>query len=61
MGSCGTGPLVEINDVYFENLTAEKLDVLIDRIDKEQPDLRYSTVREEIGAGFKDLPKSQIK
>ena len=60
LGSCGTAPMLEINDVYFENLTAEKLDELMDRIEKEQPDLRYSTVRQSLGGGLKDLPRSRV-
>lgn len=60
LGSCGTAPMVEINDTYFENLTPESLGALMDRIEKERPDLRYSTIREEFGGGFKDIPKSQI-
>lgn len=60
LGSCGTGPMVEINDTYFENLTVEKFESILSRIEKEQPDLRYSTVREEFGAGFRDLPKSEV-
>lgn len=59
LGSCGTAPMVEINDVYFENLTVEKLDALLDRIVKEKPDLRYSQVREELGLGLSDLPRSE--
>ena len=60
LGSCGTGPMVEINDTYFENLTVEKLDHILDRIENEQPDLRYSTVREDLGAGLNGLPKSEV-
>lgn len=60
LGSCGTAPMVEINDVYFENLTAEKLDAIMDRIEKEQPDLRYSAKTLELGDGFKDLGRSQV-
>lgn len=59
LGSCGTAPMVEINDVFFENLTSEKLDSLMDRIEKEQPDLRYSTVRNELGGGLPDMPRSE--
>ncbi|HCU25820.1 MAG TPA: NADH-quinone oxidoreductase subunit NuoE [Deltaproteobacteria bacterium] len=29
LGSCGTGPMLQLNDDYHENLTAEKLDALI--------------------------------
>ena len=60
LGSCGSAPMVEINDTYFENLTEEKLKVIMDRIEKEQPDLRYSTKKDELAEGFKDLPKSEV-
>ena len=60
LGSCGTAPMCQINDVYFENLTEEKLDVIFARIEKEQPDLRFSTLRDEIGDGMVYHPRSQI-
>ena len=60
LGSCGTAPMCQINDVFFENLTDAKLDEIVARIEKEQPDLRYSTVRDELGAGLKGAPKSEI-
>lgn len=60
LGSCGTAPMVQINDVFFENLTPEKLDAVMDRIEKEQPDLRLSMVRGELGAGMSDHPRSQV-
>ena len=60
LGSCGTAPMVEINDTYFENLTPEKLRAVIDRIERENPDLRYSSVTEDLGEGLKDLPKSEV-
>jgi NADH-quinone oxidoreductase subunit E len=60
LGSCGTAPMCEINDYYFENLTVEKLAMLLDRIEKEKPDLRYSTVRDALGEGLKGYPKSEI-
>lgn len=60
LGSCGTAPMVEINDVYFENLTPEKLGALMDRIEREKPDLRYSEVRAELGGGLADSPRSQV-
>ena len=58
LGSCGTAPMVEINDVYFENLNVEKLENLLERIEKEKPDLRYSAVREELGGGLADHSRS---
>ena len=60
LGSCGTAPMCQINDVFFENLTEEKLTKLFTRIEKEKPDLRYSTVRDELGAGLEGCPKSEI-
>jgi len=60
LGSCGTAPMCEINDHYFENLTAEKLAEIVDSIEKEKPDLRFSTVRQELGAGIPGISKSQI-
>lgn len=59
LGSCGTAPMVEINDVYFENLTPEKLDELMNKIEAEQPDLRYSTVRQALGGGLAAHPRSE--
>jgi NADH:ubiquinone oxidoreductase subunit E len=32
MGSCGTAPMLAIGDEYFENLTLEKIDKLIDQL-----------------------------
>lgn len=61
LGSCGTAPMCQINDVFFENLTEAKLDTIIERIEKERPDLRFSTVRDELGAGLLGCPKSEIR
>lgn len=60
LGSCGTAPMAQINDLFVENLTVEKLDALLDRIEKEQPNLRYSTISEELGKGLLDLPRSEV-
>jgi NADH-quinone oxidoreductase E subunit len=32
IGSCGTAPVVAIGDVYYENLTLEKVDKLLDSL-----------------------------
>lgn len=29
LGSCGTAPMMQINDVYYENLDAEKVDAML--------------------------------
>lgn len=60
LGSCGTAPMCEINDCYFENLTVEKFEQILARIEKEKPDLRFSTVNDRLGEGLKDYPKSEI-
>lgn len=60
LGSCGTGPMCEINDHYFENLTVEKFDKILTRIEKEQPDLRLSTKEGKLGEGLKGYTKSEI-
>ncbi len=30
LGSCGTAPMIQINDNYYENLTEEKIDQILD-------------------------------
>lgn len=59
LGSCGTAPMIEINDVFFENLTPTSLGALMDRIEKEKPDLRYSEVQKKLGGGMPDRPRSE--
>lgn len=61
LGSCGTAPMCQINDHYFENLTPEKLEAIIQRIEREKPDLRLSTLRDELGEGLKGHPKSEVR
>jgi NADH-quinone oxidoreductase E subunit len=46
LGSCGTAPVCQINDTYFENLTVDKLEAILVRIEKEKPDLSISTLRD---------------
>ncbi len=60
LGSCGTAPMCEINDHYFENLTVEKFEQVLSRIEKEQPDLRLSTKDDKLGAGLTGYTKSEI-
>lgn len=60
LGSCGTGPVVQINDVYFERMTVEKLEEIMARIEKEEPNLRYSTVRDSLGKGMPDRLRSEV-
>jgi NADH-quinone oxidoreductase subunit E/NADH dehydrogenase (ubiquinone) flavoprotein 2 len=32
MGSCGTAPMMAINEDYYENLAKENLDQLLDKL-----------------------------
>lgn len=59
LGSCGTGAMVQINDVYFENLTPEKLDAVLDEIEREKPDLKFSDAKQRLGTGLSSRPRSQ--
>lgn len=60
LGSCGTAPMVQINDVFFENLTPDSLGQLMNKIEKEKPDLRYSTKNSALGFGLPESPRSQV-
>lgn len=35
LGSCGTAPVMQINDIYYENLTRVKVDEILDRLRKQ--------------------------
>ena len=45
LGSCGTAPMCEINDTYFENLTEDKLDEIINKIAKGDSSLKNSSLK----------------
>lgn len=60
LGSCGSAPMVQINDVFFENLTEKKLNSIMDTIEKEKPDLRYSTLGGRLGEGLPNHPRSEV-
>ena len=34
LGSCGTAPVMQINDRYYENLTPEKVDAILDGLEE---------------------------
>ena len=61
LGACGMGPMCEINDHYFENLSEEKLEEILRRIENEKPDLRLSAVKDALGAGLAGHPKTEIQ
>ncbi len=60
LGSCGTAPMCEVNDTFFENLTEEKLDEILARIKEEKPNLRFSTIDDTLGEGLKGYSKSEV-
>ncbi len=60
LGSCGSAPVCEINDRYFENLSEEKLSRIIDAIEASKPDLRFSTLHDALGDGVKEFPESEV-
>jgi NADH-quinone oxidoreductase subunit E len=35
LGACGFGPVAQINDTYYENLDAEKIDQILDELAKK--------------------------
>ncbi len=35
LGSCGTAPVMQINDRYYENLTPEKIDTILESLEEE--------------------------
>jgi NADH-quinone oxidoreductase subunit E len=35
LGSCGTAPVMQINDRYYENLTPEKVDTILGELEKD--------------------------
>ena len=41
LGSCGTAPMFQIGDKYYENLTLEKVDMILDDLRKENKRSRY--------------------
>lgn len=39
LASCGTGPMMQINDVSYENLTIEKIDKILKRLRNGKEDI----------------------
>ena len=60
LGSCGTAPMCQINDRFFENLTTDRLNEILDQIAEVKPDLRYSTIKEKLGEGLNKYPPSEV-
>ena len=60
LGSCGTAPMCQINDRFFENLSKEKLEEIIDTIIKDKPSLRLSSVDDKLCDRLKQYSKSSV-
>ncbi len=41
LGSCGTAPMFQIGDKFYENLTFEKIDTILEELRKENKRSRY--------------------
>ncbi len=63
LASCATGPVIQVNNRYFENMTAEKTDQLIDALRKgEEPNNDPSmTVVSECGILLNDRSKENCR
>ena len=60
LGSCGTAPMCQINDRFFENLSPERLDEILDQISEVKPELRFSTIKEKLGEGLSQYSPSEV-
>jgi NADH-quinone oxidoreductase subunit E len=60
LGSCGTGPVCQVNDRFFENMTPEKMDLLIAELEREKPSLKLSALAEDLPEEFLKYPKSEV-
>ena len=61
LGSCGTAPMCQINSIFFENLSPDSLEEIMDRIEADKPDLSLSTLRDQLGDGLMGAPKSRVR
>ncbi len=60
LGSCGTAPMCQVNDCFFEKLTAAELLKIVDQIQKDKPNLSLSMIEDKLGEGLKGYSKSQV-
>lgn len=61
LGSCGTAPMCQVNDRFFENLDGEKLAALIEEIKREQPNLSLSMKTDKLGDGLSTHGMSAVR
>lgn len=60
LGSCGTAPVVQINDRLFEHMTTEKLDTLIEKIKATKPNLSLSAITDTFDNSLPEYPFSEL-
>ncbi|HEY7529582.1 MAG TPA: NADH-quinone oxidoreductase subunit NuoE [Gemmatimonadota bacterium] len=60
LGSCGTAPMMQVNDTFVENLTRERVDELLERLRREQPELGLEPVIHELAAAQAAIPKRVV-
>jgi NADH-quinone oxidoreductase subunit E len=60
LGSCGTAPMCQINDRFFENLTVEEMDRIISELETQDVDLKLSTLKDSLGTGMSQYSVSQL-
>lgn len=61
LGSCGSAPMCQINDRFFENLTSDDLKAILDSLEKDGGDLRLSASTQTLGNGLPGYSPSQIE
>lgn len=61
LGSCGTAPMCQINDRFFENLDPQKLLSLVEEIKRELPNLSLSTKLDKLGDGLANHGMSAVR
>jgi NADH-quinone oxidoreductase E subunit len=60
LGSCGTAPVCQVNDRFFENMTPAKMDLLIADLEREHPSLKLSAISEDLPNEFNKYSKSEV-
>lgn len=60
LGSCGTAPMMQVNDTFVENLTRERVDELLERLRVEQPQLPLEPVIHDLAAAQGAIPKAVV-
>jgi NADH-quinone oxidoreductase subunit E len=60
LGSCGTAPMMQVNDTFVENLTRERVDELLERLRAEQPQLPLEPVIHDLAAAQAAMPGAVV-